>query len=151
MSGVVYSNRVIARNNFGQFIRDCEQAANATVLDTVQEGADLAASFAPRRTGRLASSIKPFMLSATSGVWGSGLKYAAAQETGAKRHTITPNVQFFWDKAGRWWIAPEKYWGGDPPFPPINHPGNPGTHYMKQSAAIMRRRMTQIAKTHYPG
>lgn len=153
MSGIVYSNQVIARSRFGQFIRECEQAAEATVLDTVTEGAKLAAVYAPKRTFRLAGSIKPFMLSATSGVWGTNTPYAAAQEFGAVRHTIDAHVSFYWNKAGRMWMWPETYERrtGHPGADPINHPGNPGVHYMRDSQKIMSRRMVQIAKARYPG
>ncbi len=153
MSGLVYSNRVIARNNFGRFIRECEQAAESTVLETVTEGARLAAVYAPKRTFTLAGSIKPFMLSATSGVWGTNTPYAAAQEFGAAAHTIDAHVKFFWNKAGRMWMYPETYLArtGYPGADPINHPGNPATHFMRDSQQIMSRRMVQIAKNRYPG
>ncbi len=153
MSGVVYTNRVIARNSFGRFIRECEQAAEATVYDTVKEGAEVAAVLAPKRTGRLASSIEPFMLSATSGVWGSNVKYAAAQEKGAVPHPISAYVSFYWDKMGRQWLHPPTYQRltGHPGADPINHPGNAATHFLRDSAAMMQRRMAQIAKSRYPG
>ncbi len=153
MSGVVYTNRVVARNEFGRFIRACEQAAEASVLETVTDGADLAAALAPKRSGRLAASIKPFMLSSTSGVWGSNVKYAAAQEKGASAHTITAYVSFYWDKMGRQWLYPTTYQRltGHPRADPINHPGNPATHFLRDSAAVMRRRMIRTAKSRYPG
>jgi hypothetical protein len=153
MSGVVYSNTVVARNGLGQFIRDCEQAAGATVRDFVEEGASVAATMAPRRSGQLASSIKPFMLTATSGVWGSNVKYAAAQEFGAGPHDISAHVKFFWDKAGRMWMYPETYERvtGFPGADPIHHPGNPATHFMKHSWEVMKPRFTALAKKHYPG
>ena len=153
MSGVVYTNRVIARNRFGQFIRDCEQAAEDTVEQTVKEGAELAAVFAPKRTLRLAGSIKPFMLSRTSGVWGSNAPYAAAQEYGARPHPISAYVSFYWHKVGRQWLHPPVYerLTGHPGADPISHPGNPATHFMRDSFRIMSSRITQIAKQRYPG
>ena len=153
MSGVIYTNRVIARNNFGRFIAECEQAAENTVEDTVSEGADIAASLAPKRTLRLASSIKPFMLSRTSGVWGSNVPYAAAQEKGAAPHPISAYVSFYWHKVGRQWLPPPAYERitGRPGADPIQHPGNPARHFLRDSQAIMKRRMIQIAKMRYPG
>jgi hypothetical protein len=153
MSGVVYTNRVIARNNFGQFIRECEQAAEATVEQTVTEGAEIAASFAPKRTLRLASSIKPFMLSRTSGVWGTNVPYAASQERGAVPHPISAYVSFYWHKVGRQWLHPPEYERlfGFPGADPIQHPGNPATHFLRDSFQIMSRRITTIAKARYPG
>lgn len=148
-----YSNQVILRNSFGQFIRECEAAAEATVQEMVDDGAKVAAGLAPKRTGRLAASIKGFMLSRTSGVWGTNLKYAAPQEFGAAPHEITAYVSFFWDKVGRMWLHPDQYlyqfghFGADP----INHPGNPATHYMQQSWAIMSPRFVELAKKYYPG
>lgn len=153
MSGVIYTNRVIVRNNFGRFIADCEQAANETVEDVVTEGAEVAASFAPKRTMRLANSIKPFMITRTSGVWGSNAPYAAAQEKGAVPHPISAYVSFYWHKAGRQWLHPPAYeWiTGYPGADPISHPGNPATHFLRDSATVMRPRMVQIAKSRYPG
>lgn len=153
MPGVVYTTRVIARNEFGRFIRECEQAAEQTVHDTVSEGADVAAMLAPKRTMRLASSIKPFMLSRTSGVWGSNAPYAAAQEFGAAPHDISAYVSFYWHKAGRQWMHPNLYQRvtGHPGADPIRHPGNPATHFMLDSEKIMKRRMMAIAKMRYPG
>lgn len=153
MGGVVYSTTVVARNEFGRFIRDCEQAAENTVEDTVSEGADVAAMLAPKRTLRLASSIKPFMLSRTSGVWGSNVPYAAAQERGAVPHPISAYVSFYWQKAGRKWMHPDLYrrvTGGEP-ADPIWHPGNPARNFMRDSQAIMKRRMMAIARVRYPG
>ncbi len=149
----IYTTRVVARNRFGQFIRDCEQAAENTVEDVVEEGAKVASGIAPRRTGRLAASIKPFMLSRTSGVWGTNVKYAAPQEFGAGPHPISAYVNFYWDKMGRQWMTPPRYEQvtGMPGADPISHPGNPATGFMIGSFNAVKGRMVQIARARYPG
>lgn len=147
------STHVVARNRFGQFIRAVEQAATETVLDTATQGAAASATLAPRRTGALAGSIKPFVVSRTAAVWGSNLKYALPQETGSVAHDLPANVSFFWEREGRMWMTPDQYLArtGYPGNDPIQHPGNPATHYLRDGYRSIRGRMLAIAAKHYPG
>ena len=150
---VAVSNRVIARNGLGQFIRECEQAAGETVLDVARQGVAASRALAPVRTGALASSIQPFLLTRTQAVWGSNLKYALPQETGARAHDLPANVSFWWEREGRMWMPPEVYLRrtGHAGADPIKHPGNPGTHFLRDGFDSVWGRVMSIARKHYPG
>jgi len=150
---VAVSTRVVARNNIGQFIRDCEQAAGETVLDVAKQGVAASQALAPKRTGALAASIQPFLITRTQAVWGSALKYALPQETGARPHPLPANVSFWWEREGRPWMAPETYLRvtGFPGADPISHPGNPATHYLRDGFDAIKHRITDIMRKHYPG
>lgn len=147
------SNRVVVRNKMGQFIRECEDAAQRTVVEAINEGADLSAALAPKRTGALAASIVPLVLSRTSGVWGSSLKYAMPQEEGSVRHALPADVSFWWEREARMWMPPDVYLRvtGYPGNDPIDHPGNPATHYLRDAYRVISRRLVKIAAKHYPG
>lgn len=153
MASAAVSTRVTARSGIGRFIADCEGAATATVLEAATDGSRIAAGRAPKRTGALAASIKPFLLSRTSAVWGSSLKYALPQETGSVPHDLPSNVSFFWEREGRMWMAPDTYQRvtGHAGADPIKHPGNPATHYLRGSYSVIKPRLLSIAKKHYPG
>ncbi len=145
---VAVSNRVIARNNFGQFIRDCEQAAEKTVKESIDRGAKLSRDLAPAgnktdsRTPKLKDSIKPEMLSRTSGVWKCTARHALPVETGSVPHEITGDVLFFWEREGRWWNPGDNI---------INHPGNAAQPYLRPAYDIVSREMMNIARRNYPG
>lgn len=147
------STTVYSRNGIGRFISACERAATETVMDGAEAGARVSATLAPKRTGRLAASISPFLLSRTSAVWGSNLKYALPQETGAARHPLPANVSFFWEREGRMWLPPESYFKltGHAGADPIDHPGNPATHYLRDGYKAVKGRMMSFAKRNYPG
>lgn len=142
------SNKVVARNNLGQFIRECEQAAEATVSDLIDQGAALSRSMAPvgskpdPRTRTLQSSITTKMTSRTSGHWQCSARHALAIEFGAAPHRIdgNPFLRFFWDKIGE-----------DVVFRAVNHPGNGAQPYLRPAYEIVSARAMAVAAEHYPG
>lgn len=142
------SNRVIARNSIGQFIRDCEQAAEGTIREAVNDGADLSRNFAPEgakmdpRTIPLKESIEAHVLSRTSGNWVATARHALPIELGAVPHPITGWVSFFWEREGRMW---------EPGPNEISHPGNAPQPYLRPAYEIIMARIMQIADKHYPG
>jgi hypothetical protein len=148
------SNRVVSRNRIGRFISDCEQAAEATARQLVEDGADLSRKMAPvgsrpdSRTIPLAQSIETKMLSRTSGVWRATARHALAQELGAGPHLIlgSPYLHFFWESAGRWWVPGLM---GEPDI--INHPGNAPQPYLRPAYEIIMRRAMAVARQKYPG
>lgn len=145
---IAVSNRVIVRNGFGQFIRDCEGAATATVSDALDEGVAAAKIRAPvgfkpdPRTGKIIDSFYKQILGRTSGVFGNNARHALAQEKGARPHPITGDVTFFWEKYWRQWEPGENE---------IQHPGNPAHPYLRPGYEVVMRRIVDIAKRHYPG
>src|SRR6476469_3972997 len=107
---IAVSNRVIARNDIGQFIAECERAATESVEEIVKDGMDLAKGFAPEghkkdpRTVTLRAGMYYKMLSATSGEFGCTARHALPIELSAVPHDITGNVTFWWDREGRPWL-----------------------------------------------
>lgn len=141
MATIHVRNTVVARNNLGRFIAECDAAATRTVEQTVNEGERNAKSFAPKKTGALARSIKGFMYSARSGGWGAGTDHWKFQEDGTAPHGITGRVRFWWENEGREWFPGDNE---------IQHPGNPATHFLRRSYAIARRAMMEHARRNYP-
>jgi hypothetical protein len=145
---VAVSNRVLARNNLGQFIAACQRAATETVEEAIKEGEDLAKDFAPEghkkdpRTVTLREGMYHKMLSATSGEFGCRARHALPQEFGAVPHDITGNVTFWWDAEGRPWL---------PGHNVIKHPGNPASPYLRPAYSAIMARVMRIAAAKYPG
>lgn len=145
---IAVSNRVVARNGLGQFIRECEQAAEATVQQLIEDGAKLSIAMAPEgskpdpRTIPLKSSITSKMTSRTSGHWQASARHALAIEFGAAPHRIdgSPFLRFFWDRIGE-----------DVVFRAVNHPGNGAQPYLRPAYEIISGRAMAVAAEKYPG
>lgn len=107
------------------------------VTRDIQFRARLRVSYGPYTTGRLAKSIYREVIDVPTGVRGrvgSQLGYAASVNSGAERHKIYPHrpphlLKFYWRKVGH-----VVY------FPSVNHPGQPGKHYLTDSLAEIARR-----------
>lgn len=167
---VAVTSEVRVRNRMGQFIEQCDEAAERTVERAVREGATLARAFAPVDTGKLRGSIEPLMLSSRSGIWYADTKYALAQEYGAAPHPITGNpwLSFWWEREGRFFKPAPVFWGWM--FTPaegekgpswddivkmdhdrVNHPGNRAQAYLRPSYEIIMGKVMRIAAEEYPG
>lgn len=142
------SSRVIVRSRMGQFIRDCEGAATATVQDALNQGVGIAKVEAPvghradSRTTKIINSFYTHILGRTSGVFGNSARHALYQEQGTNPHPITGDVSFFWEKHWRMWEPGENE---------IQHPGNPAHPYLEPAYRFVSRRLPAIAEKHYPG
>lgn len=146
MGTVAVSNRVIARNTFGQFIAECELARENMLRDMAEEGAALSRSLAPQgtkndpRTVHLRDAITA-KSTATAAHWEANARHALAQEKGGAPHTQTGWAQFFWEKEGReWQPGPNR----------ISHPGNPAHPYLRPAYEIIMGRWMQYARRYYP-
>lgn len=157
MGGVAVSNRVIARNGIGQFIRECEMAAEGTIREAVNKGARLSRELAPTghkddsRTIPLKSSIFPEVLSRTSGRWVATARHALPIELGAAPHIITGNLAFYWEAAGRNWIPAAAYYGIPGLQDVVNHPGNAPQPYLRPAYSAVMSEIMEIASRNYPG
>jgi hypothetical protein len=157
--GFAVSNRVVARNGIGRFIRECEMAAERTVKKAVDEGADMSRALAPvgpkedPRTIPLKASIYTRMLGRTAGEWGAAARHAMAQEFGAGPHIITgnPNLAFYWEAAGRRFVPASVYYRQPGLVTVVNHPGNPAHPYLRPAYEAIRGRVMAIAAEEYPG
>ncbi len=141
------SGNIVARNGIGQFIRECEQAAEATVSEMVEKGAELSRDLAPvghkvdMRTIPLKSSITSHMVSRTQGYWQSSARHTLPIELSASPHTITGNVKFYWEAAGRWWSPGDN---------DIHHPGNAAQPFLRPAYEAISAMSMTIARKHYP-
>lgn len=139
------SNRVIARDSFGQFISRLDEAGAAMMKDMAEEGAKLAIEFAPvgpkldRRTKPLKDSIHPEWTNNTAR-WVCTARHALSQEYGGRPHPISGYVSFFWEKEGRYW---------NPGANVISHPGNAAHPYLRPAYEIIMRDWMTYARKHY--
>lgn len=143
---IAVTPRVIARNRLGQFIRECEQAADATVADAVKQGEELSRALAPvgHKPDPRTVTLKAGMFSrsaGTTGYWGCRARHALVIEFGGAPHEITGWVKFFWEREGRMW-APGRNM--------IHHPGTPAHPYLRPAFAAIMNRSLGIAKKYYP-
>jgi hypothetical protein len=139
------SSSVHARDEMGRFIADIEGAATELVTDAIGAGVAAARTAAPIRSGRLRRSFVPEVVSRTMARFFNTAPYAEFQDLGAGPHPLPARVSFFWARAGRMWMWPETYLRrtGHPGADPIQHPGNPATHFMDagyQAAVAEARR-----------
>ena len=142
------SNTVVARNGLGRFIKECEQAAENSVQDLIEEGARTSREIAPvgkkddPRSPHIKDSITSYMLSRTSGVWVCSARHALAVELGTVRHFQTGDVGFFWDNADRWWSPGENM---------IDHPATAARPYLKPAYDKVVGDSTETLRRNYPG
>ena len=143
------TNHVIARDRFGRFIRNVEQASGETVKELIEEGMNISRAMAPvgtkhdRRTVPLKDSLYMVMQSRTKGYWGSNARHALAIEHGARPHVIpgNPDLAFFWEAAGRNWIPASIYYGVPGMQDFVNHPGNDAQPFLAPAYDIIRDRV----------
>lgn len=154
MARIVTTSQVHARNGIGQFIRECEQAATATVSELIHEGESMSKGMAPvghkpdPRGTPIIASFFSHMLSRTSGVWGNFSPWALHQEFGTSAHAIigNPYLSFFWDNAGRMWV-PGLY--GTPDV--VMHPGHGAQPFLRPAYKAISARAMSVARSKYPG
>lgn len=140
------SNRVVARDSFGQFIAACNIAGEQMMRDMADDGAELSRRLAPKgakddpRTPHLADAITAHY-TATTAQWQATARHALAQELGSVRHPQTGWVSFFWEKEGRDW---------EPGPNIIDHPGNPPHPYLRPAYEAIMGRWMEYARRYYP-
>lgn len=135
------STRVQARNRMGQFAAECAAAAVLSAQQIAELGANVARAEAPVKTGRLVGSIRAVPKGKTA-YWSVNTPYAMFQEKGTGARKLPGNVTFFWENAGRFWKPGRNM---------INHPGNPGIHYMEYSYEAASAAAMTIVRANYPG
>lgn len=147
MGEIAVSNKVIARDEFGRFIAECEAAGIATMRDIANKGAELSREFAPvgkrddPRTRHLKESITAHY-SGTTAYWKADARHAViVEKTGSVWHTQTGDVSFFWEKAGRMW---------KPGINLIRHPPTAPKPYLRPAYEIMMATWMDYAKRYYP-
>jgi hypothetical protein len=109
--------------------QEAARALVSRVTRQIEFRAKISASLGPYATGRLAHSISREVTNVPNGVRGrvgSPLRYAASAQDGAEAHIILPHrppwaLRFFWRKVGHVVM-----------FKKVNHPGQPGKHYLTE-------------------
>lgn len=137
MAGIEFGIEMHLRDEFGQFMAACDQAATDSVEDAIRAGADISRQLAPVQTGRLRGDIDSEMISSRSGKWGSGLKYAMPQDQGAGPHPITGNP---WLRLQSGRVVHK-----------VRHPGNPATRFIERAGDVLMGRINGILERNYPG
>lgn len=143
------SNRVIARDRWGRFQRNIENASSEAVRELIEEGMNISRAMAPvgqkhdKRTLPLRDSLFMVMETATRGYWGSSARHALHQEYGTDPHTIPghPNLAFFWEAAGRNWIPASIYYNTPGLQDMVNHPGHGAQPFLRPAYEIIRDKM----------
>jgi hypothetical protein len=136
MANVGFSTRVQWRDEFGRFAQALDTGAQRSQAEAGEIGAVLAAALAPKRSGFLASTIH-----ATGHGFAADAGYAAAQEEGAGPHLIGA-------KFGSTLVNEAEGFG--PVIGPVEHPGNPATHFMRNALRMVNQRLMGIIRGNMP-
>lgn len=131
MADIGVSTKVQWRDEFGRFAQTLTVGAERSQRDASNLGAQVAAMLAPKRRGTLSGSIH----STGSGFATGALPQAEPQEKGAGPHMIGQPGQIL---AGD---------GFGPVRGPVQHPGNPAVHYMRNALRFVNARMMGIIRS----
>lgn len=101
-------------------------AGERAAIQAAEEGAALAASFAPYEDGGIADSIQVNPHAGNYASFTAGSGHALPQEEGARPHSIGYPGQKLVNKKKRFYA-----------IGPVQHPGNPATHFMARAAEIV--------------
>jgi hypothetical protein len=146
MEKVGVTARVQWRDPFGKFAERIRDAASESAYDIAKRGAELSASYAPKKTRRLMRAIKAIKGLAGQARWvveGTPdlLKIAAAQETGARPHVIRSG------DGGPLANKEEKFFA---PSGEVKHPGNPAIRFMERARRELAREAVVIVGKRMP-
>lgn len=139
MSSVGVSTHVRWRNSLGQFASAIDNGAQRAMVEAGERGALTAAALAPKKTRALAGSIHPILLGAHEAAWRFVSAYGMAQEKGAVPHSIGEPGQVLANKEDEFFARG-----------PVWHPGNPATHFMRDSYLIVSGLLMGIVRKHMP-
>lgn len=162
----VNTNVVFERDEFGRFIKECEDAAHRTVEDTVKLGVRTAKALAPvggerksnysQRAGYrpLRSSIEGKAMG-NRGEWTVSAPHWKYVEFSTGAHPITGFLGFPWEGSPEGQFVWHDYrfsnWN-EAEGATIHHPGTHEQPFMRPSyERAARRQMMAIAKRNYPG
>lgn len=134
------TNRVLVRNELGQFANHIEEADIGATEDALEAGAREAYNQAPKRTHRLANSIHWVRESPKNGYFAVAVPYWEIVEKGPRPHDITGRVSFFWTREGRPWT---------PGSNTIRHPGYAGFHYMEAGLEVASQELIDSMRRRY--
>lgn len=150
---MLVSNKVHLTDESNRFMADVDGKAHEAVWDLTVKMTQLANNYAPMRSGRLRQSIEGYMFGPLQGAVVAKAPYAKAQEFGARPHPIGEEGQIL--AKGAQSFIPQKFAEGGPPTHafgpvrgPVNHPGNPGVHYMARAFTMMRQLAPAVFRRH---
>lgn len=133
------TQHVWLRDDSGRFLAAVEQGAHDAAWELADTVAALGIAGAPVRTGFLVSSIRAYMVGATEGVAVATAPYADVQEKGGAPHSI--------GEPGQPLFNPEQ---GFAAIGPVNHPGNPATHFLTNAGHAVAAMSAGIVARHMP-
>jgi hypothetical protein len=124
------------RDESGRFAAAMDEGARRAQEEAGEIGAAVASALAPKRSGELAASVRPN---------GAGFEatapYAAAQEEGAGPHLIGTGFDS---------VLVNEAEGFGPVLGPVEHPGNPATHFMRDALKLVNARLMGIIRSKMP-
>lgn len=150
MSGLAVSNHVVVRDDFGRFIKACNDAAAKVVDDAIDTGVALSAGYAPTgyradpRTAKLHDSFFAERISRTQGYWGNDARHALFVEFGTNAHPISGHLEFFWEKYFRMFIP-----SGE--IDTVQHPGTHEQPYLRPAYKVVQGMIPGMMRKYYPG
>lgn len=135
MADVGFKSHVRWRDESGRFAAAMTDGARRSQEEAGKIGAALAIALAPERDGILKGSIH-----ANGAGFEADAGYAAAQEEGAGPHEIGAPGQVLGNEDD----------GFGPVRGPVEHPGNPAVHYMRDALRLVNARLMGIIRGNMP-
>lgn len=133
-------NRTRLRDESGRFLAEVHKGASRAALAIANLGLRVAGNAAPKRTGRLRASARSRRTGPYTAEVSFAAPYAQEQESGAGPHSIGRPGQILANK--------EQEFG--PTRGPVNHPGNPATHFMRKGYDAAAAAGENIAAQYLP-
>ena len=119
---ITVKNDVLARDRLGQFVFHLQEIHARSTEEALVAGTAAAIAAAPKKTGRMASTIHYTLLNPKEGEVSVGTSHWRYSEFGTAPHLITGDVSFFWTREGRRW---------NPGKNMISHPGSMSKPFMR--------------------
>lgn len=140
---IAVSGDVLLHLDSGAFVANVDGALTPAVEDVADQMAAMGRVFAPKgKTLELTNSIQGLLVSATSAVAVATAPHAIFQEKGAGAHII-PSLL-----SGGWKLLAGDDFG--PVWGPVEHPGNPATHFLEQAGDAVSAFVPRILAEHLP-
>ena len=127
MATLHVNSQVRFTDESGRFATSVDEGAHLAVVSLAETGADASAAAAPKRSGKLAASLVPYVISFLAAGWGTGVGYAAAQDEGAAPHAIPVNDGPLANKEQDFFSRRT-----------VMHPGNPATRFILAGREAVR-------------
>lgn len=145
MARIAVGHTVGLRSETGRFLSQVEEGGHAALVEMTNLIAQMAEGFAPRRSGRLAGSIRG-LIRGNTGLAVADAPWAQVQEKGGRPHVIAKRAPD--NEAGGILANPEQ---GFFSARAVNHPGNPAVRFLTRAGQQVAALSPAIMKRNMPG